>query len=165
MDYDVEREKRKSEDIRKVFRELFPLAAEEDLPWAPAHIKQFLRNRIRKEVEEGVHHFTTRVVRVLCEVSPPKTHVDDMARIAVDQAKASKQWEIKASSYKEEMVKLHETIKQSFAAQQAFFRDALEALAGIVPTPELGYSADGNWSQLLADIKTLRKLAEARTSA
>ena len=78
-DYDVEREKRKSEEIRGAFREMFPLVDESDLPWAACQIKAFLRDRIRKEVEAGVFHFQSRVTRVLCEVSPPKSHVEDMA--------------------------------------------------------------------------------------
>lgn len=87
MDYDVEREKRKSEEIRTAFREVFPLCDENDLPWAPSHIKGFLRDRIKREVQEGVFHFQSRVCRILCEVSPPKSHIEDMCRIVTDQAK------------------------------------------------------------------------------
>lgn len=91
MDYDVERERQASTELRKAFRELFPLAGENDLPWAACHIKQFLRDRIEQETVERVHHFTMRVVRILCEVSPPKTHVEDMARIVVEEAKRARQ--------------------------------------------------------------------------
>lgn len=87
MDYDVEREKRKSEEIRIAFREIFPLAAENDLPWAACQIKGFLRKRIEEEVAEGIFHFRACVVRILCEVSPPKSYVEDMARIVVEKAK------------------------------------------------------------------------------
>ncbi len=87
MDYDVEREKRKSEEIRVAFREIFPLASENDLPWAACQIKGFLRKRIEDEVSEGIFHFRAAVLRILCEVAPPKSHVEDMARIVVEKAK------------------------------------------------------------------------------
>jgi hypothetical protein len=87
MDYDLEREKRKSEEVRKVFREMFPLTNENDLPWAVCQIPEFLKKRIDQEVADGVCWFQQRVCRVLCEVSPPKTHVEDMARIVVEKAK------------------------------------------------------------------------------
>ncbi len=90
MDYDVEREKRKSEEIRIAFRELFPLAGENDLPWAACHIKEFLRDRISLECSERIFHFQSRVVRVLCEIAPPKTHVEDMARMVVEEAKEAR---------------------------------------------------------------------------
>jgi len=87
MDYDVERSKQASEEIRKAFREIFPLTFEHDLPWAACHIKDFLRNRIEQEAAERVHHWQHGIVKVLCEVSPPKTHAVDMARIVVEKAK------------------------------------------------------------------------------
>lgn len=93
--YDIEREKRNNEEIRKAFREMFPLASDHDLPWAACHIKDFLRGRIEQEVHEGIFHFQQRVVRVLCEVSPPKTHVEDMCRIVVDEAKRGREDRLK----------------------------------------------------------------------
>lgn len=89
MDYDIEREKQKSEEIRQVFREIFPLVSEFDLPWAAGHIKSFLQRRIAAEIQEGTFHFTSSIVGVLCEVSPPKTHVVDMARICVNAVKTA----------------------------------------------------------------------------
>lgn len=80
-------ESRKFEkELRDAFRQLYPLTEERDLPWAPCHIDGFLRERLRREVEQRVRHFEHRVVRVLSEVSPPK-HIDDMARHAVEAAK------------------------------------------------------------------------------
>lgn len=90
MDYDIERKKQESTDLRKAFRELFPLAAEHDLPWAPCHIKRFLRDRISQECADRIFHFQSRVCRILCEVSPPKTHVEDMCRIVVEEAKQAR---------------------------------------------------------------------------
>jgi hypothetical protein len=89
-EYDVEKSKRESSELRAAFAEIFPLANEQDLPWAPCQIKAFLHDRIRREVESGAFHFTARVVKVLCEVSPPKTHVEDMARIAVEECKTAR---------------------------------------------------------------------------
>lgn len=74
-------------ELKEVFSKVFPLADEKDLPWATCHIDRFLRERVAKEVELGTRFFTSRVVKVLCEVSPPKAHVEDMARIVVDKAK------------------------------------------------------------------------------
>lgn len=93
MDYDIEKEKRHSHEIRKVFREMFPLCAEHDLPWAACHIPGFLQKRIALEIEEGTKWFVRRVTGVLCEISPPKNHVEDMARIVVEQAKRAEQLE------------------------------------------------------------------------
>lgn len=87
MSYDLEREKQKSEEIRKAFREMFPLAYEHDLPWAACQIKAFLLKKIEEEVADRVIHFQRRIASILCEVSPPKTHMEDMARIVVDDAK------------------------------------------------------------------------------
>ena len=95
MDYDVERSKQEQAELRKAFRELFPLAGESDLPWAACHIKQFLRDRISIECAERIFHFQSRVVRILCEVSPPKTHVEDMCRIVVEEAKKARQDRVK----------------------------------------------------------------------
>lgn len=86
MTYDIEREKRETAEIRKAMKECFPLADENHLPWAASQIKEFLRDRIKREVAEGVFNFQASVVRILCEVAPPKTHVEDMARICVTQA-------------------------------------------------------------------------------
>lgn len=105
MSYDLERERQKEQDIRKAFRECFPLAYEGDLPWAACHIRGFLKDRIEIEVREGVQHFVSRVTRVLCEISPPKTHIEDMARIVVEEAKryrtAKPQLELAAEAIKE----------------------------------------------------------------
>lgn len=105
MNYDVEREKRKSEEIRKVFREMFPLVNEDDLPSAPGHIKPFLAERIKREVADGTQYFTSRVVRILCEVSPPKNHVEDMARICVEQAKTAPTLEERCQKLSEQLAK------------------------------------------------------------
>lgn len=86
MNYDIERSRQESEEIRKVFRELFPLADENHLPYAACHIKGFLRDRIKIEADERCFHREAEIVRVLAEVSPPKTHLVDMARIVVKQA-------------------------------------------------------------------------------
>lgn len=87
MNYDIEREKHKSEELRKVFREMFPLVNEHHLPWTAVHIRSFLTERIAQEIDQGTKYFTRAVVRILCEVSPPKTHIEDMARICVEEAK------------------------------------------------------------------------------
>lgn len=89
MSYDIERAKRETTDLQAAFREIFPLAGDFDLPMAPCHIKDFLRQRIEYETAERTFHAFSRVVKVLCEVSPPKTHLVDMARIVVDKAKES----------------------------------------------------------------------------
>jgi Asp-tRNA(Asn)/Glu-tRNA(Gln) amidotransferase C subunit len=89
LSYDIERSKRETTDLQAAFREIFPLAGDFDLPRAPCHIKDFLRQRIEYETAERTFHFVSQVTRVLCEVSPPKTHVVDMARIVVDKAKES----------------------------------------------------------------------------
>lgn len=104
--YDIERERQKSEEIRKAFREIFPLADENDLPWAACHIKDFLRQRIKREVQEGTHRFVSRVCRVLCEISPPKTHVEDMARIVVEAAKEGRRHANDVVRLKEQIAKL-----------------------------------------------------------
>lgn len=79
--------------IKDEFRKLFPLVDERDLPWYPTHIAEFLKKRIAFEVEQQVFWFQSRVVKVLCEVSPPKTYVEDMARIVVDKAKKADELE------------------------------------------------------------------------
>lgn len=89
MNYDIEREKQKTTEIRNAMRECFPLCNEDDLPSAASQIKGFLRDRIQREVEEGVFNWQSQIVRVLCEVSPPKSHAVDMARFVVEQAKES----------------------------------------------------------------------------
>ena len=96
MDYDIEREKRKTEELHKAFRAIFPLASDNDLPSSASQISAFLKGRIEFEVEKATSQFTSRVVRILCEVSPPKTHVEDMARIVVNQAKESLSFKEKA---------------------------------------------------------------------
>lgn len=87
MDYDIEREKRKSEEVRRAMREAFPLCDENVLPWAASQIPEFLAKRIKSEVEEQTRAFTREIASVLLEVSPPKTHLVDMARICVDQCR------------------------------------------------------------------------------
>lgn len=83
MRYDIEREQRKSEEIRVAFRECFPLAPVESLPWAACQIKRFLSDRIEQESKYATSNFVSEVAKVLLEISPPKTHVVDMARIVV----------------------------------------------------------------------------------
>lgn len=85
--YDVERSKQESAELRKVFREMFPLAPEHDLPWAACHIREFLKTRIEIEISEGTQHYTSRVARILCEVTRPRTHIEDMVRAVVEIAK------------------------------------------------------------------------------
>src|ERR1700724_503405 len=106
MDYDAEREKQKSEEIRRIFREIFPLCQEEDLPWAACHIKDFLRNRIKHEVQEQTEGFTCDIARVLCEVTPPKSWMIDMVRIVVNELKSSR------SDIKREREKVEDLKKQ-----------------------------------------------------
>lgn len=93
MSYDIEVSKGVEKELKKAFAEAFPLCDEHDLPWAGCQVKEFLQKRIALEVEEGVRWFTQRVVQVLCEVSPPKRHVDDMARIVVNKALATERVE------------------------------------------------------------------------
>lgn len=78
---------------KDVFQKMFPLASEHDLPWYPSHIPDFLEKRIELEFEERTKHFTRRVCRILCEISPPKIHVEDMARIVVEKAKEAERLE------------------------------------------------------------------------
>lgn len=87
MDYDIEREKQKSNEIRKAFREMFPLCMEHELPWDVCQIADFLKRRIEIEVRENTDHFVQSIARVLCEVTRPKTHMVDMARIIVEEVK------------------------------------------------------------------------------
>lgn len=88
--YDLERSKQESAEIRKAFREIFPLASEHDLPWAACHIKEFLKGRVEQEVVEGTTHYTLRVSQILCEVTRPKTHIEDMCRIVVEEVKRAR---------------------------------------------------------------------------
>lgn len=85
--YDVEQSKKDSAEIKAAFAKMFPLCDDRDLPWAICHIEAFLKRRIQHEVNEGAFHRESQVIKVLCEVSPLKTHVVDMARIVVDEAK------------------------------------------------------------------------------
>lgn len=91
MDYDVERKRQEESELRKAFRELFPLAFEHDLPSAPCHIKRFLRNLITEEAANRLFFLQSRVAHILCEISPPKTHIEDMCRIVVEEAKRGRQ--------------------------------------------------------------------------
>lgn len=77
------------QQLHRVFGAMFPLADDRDLPWTVDHLPGFLKDRIEHEVAQRVHWFQTRCVKVLCEISPPKTHVDDMCRLVVDTAKRS----------------------------------------------------------------------------
>jgi len=74
-------------EIRKVFRMMFPLAWEADLPSRPGEIPAFLREKLEQEARDRVTHFQQRIVRILCEIAPPKSHMEDMARIVVEEAK------------------------------------------------------------------------------
>jgi hypothetical protein len=112
VDYDIERAKQEQAEIRKAFREIFPLAAESDLPWAASHIKNFLRDRIKREVQEGVFHFQSAIVRVLCEISPPKTHVVDMARIVVEAARDGRRFQEQLESVKKERDELRDALRE-----------------------------------------------------
>lgn len=103
MNYDIEQKKRESSAIRQAFAECFPLVDERDLPSAAVHIRNFLCSRIRHEVELGTRHFTSRVVRVLCEISPPKNYVEDMARIVVNKAKEAEQLADKVKALQAEL--------------------------------------------------------------
>lgn len=88
MNYDIEKSKREESELQQAFREIFPLAGDFDLPRAPCHIKQFLRDRIEQETNERCFHQISQVARVLCEVTHPKTHLVDMARNVVTEVKA-----------------------------------------------------------------------------
>lgn len=90
MDYDVEREKRKSEEIRNQFRLLFPLCMEEELPWAACQIREFLKERIELEVKQNTEYFVRSIAGVLCEVTHPKTHMIDMVRNVVEELKTAR---------------------------------------------------------------------------
>jgi hypothetical protein len=76
-------------ELKAAFAYLYPLASEHDLPWAPCHIADFLRKRIEHEVHQRTESFTRRILTILCEVAPNKTHIEDMVRIVVERAKAS----------------------------------------------------------------------------
>ncbi len=86
MTYDTEIGKKLERDMITGFKAAFPLADERDLPRTGNQIKPFLKDRIDLEVKEGIRNFQSRVVRILCEVSEPKNHVEDMARIVVNEA-------------------------------------------------------------------------------
>lgn len=105
MDYDLEREKQQSAEIRKAFREMFPLCMENELPWSPNQMRDFLQRRIELEVRENTDHFMMSIARVLCEVTCPKTHVIDMVRIVVEEVKS-------ARSNKEKLEKAKETTEE-----------------------------------------------------
>lgn len=72
------------------FKKVFPLADERDLPNSPARIPRFLEIRVKLEVDEATLYFQHRVVQILCEVTHPKHHVEDMARAVVELAKEAK---------------------------------------------------------------------------
>lgn len=99
-------------ELKAAMQALFPLAEERDLPWAACHLQNFLKARIDLEVAEKVRHFTSRVVRVLCEVSPPKQHVDDMARIAVNKAHESDMLLQRVDELKLKLVEKDDAIRQ-----------------------------------------------------
>lgn len=73
--------------LQKEFTKLFPLAPVETLPAKADEIGAFLAKRIPLEVEAANLHMVRQVGRVLCEISPPKTHLVDMARIVVEHAR------------------------------------------------------------------------------
>lgn len=115
MDYDLERSRHEEEELRKVFREMFPLSSEHDLPWAPCHIKQFLRDRINQEASDRIFHYQSRIVRILCEISPPKTHVEDMCRIVVEEAKEFRRYKQELERFddvKKERDEMHDRLSE-----------------------------------------------------
>lgn len=89
----IETTRKLEAEMKLAFATMFPLCSEHELPRAACHIEGFLKKRIAIEVEQATRHFTTSVVKVLCEISPPKTHVCDMARIVVQEAERAKQLE------------------------------------------------------------------------
>ena len=80
---------KREQELKRAFAEIFPLANDRDLPWAACQIGNFLKKRIALEVGEQTRHFTTRVVKILCEQSPPRSTVEDMAREVVCKAAVS----------------------------------------------------------------------------
>lgn len=115
MDYDRERKKQEEGELRKAFRELFPFSNEHDLPYAPCHIKQFLRNLIAEEAADRLFFLQSRVARILCEIAPPKTHIEDMCRIVVEEAKRGRKDRLeleKAAATKAERDELFERISE-----------------------------------------------------
>lgn len=78
--------------IREAFRQLYPLTPEELLPWYPTHIPEFLRDRLKRELSNQVEGFIRGVSRILLDVTPPKTHMVDMARKVVTELKALRQF-------------------------------------------------------------------------
>ena len=56
--------------------------------------------------------FQSRVVKVLCEVSPPKQYVEDMARIVVNQAKEYAKMQAMADEMKAQYYEILETNKK-----------------------------------------------------
>ena len=144
MNYDIEREKQKSEEIRQVCRQMFPLADETDLPWAATQLPGFLAARIKHEVEQGTKNFTMQLCKVLCEISTPKTHIIDMARICVDEAKA--------------VPKLNETI-QSQAGRIDFLQKQMKWLEARLKTAKTvaDIGLDERWIDLSLAIEKARK--------
>lgn len=143
MTYDIEREKQATAEIRKAMAECFPLANENDLPWAPSQIKAFLRDRIKREVDEGIFHFQARVTRVLCEVSPPKSHVEDMARICVEQAKEMPRLKEALKVVQEREHKWRQRIGWLTAKLRELPKESLDQLGFGENFTELGSAIDG----------------------
>jgi hypothetical protein len=108
----IETSRKYEAEIKKAFTELFPLADDRDLPSYPSHIPDFLKKRLALEVEERCRHLTSRIVRILCEVTHPKTHIEDMVRAAVEKAKATERVEVERDRVKLELVEA----KRQFSA-------------------------------------------------
>lgn len=75
--------------VKEAMQKCFPLCNENNLPWAISQLPSFLKERIEFEIKRGMKHFESSVVKIICEVAPPKTYLVDMCHIAVDKAKAT----------------------------------------------------------------------------
>lgn len=81
-------ETRKYEElIRNEFARMFPLCPTDLLPWYPTHIEAFLKKRIELEVERQTSDTFMHVFKVLSEAVIVKSHLCDMARLAVQKVK------------------------------------------------------------------------------
>jgi rRNA maturation endonuclease Nob1 len=97
--------------LQKAFGKLFPLCPVAQLPRKAEDIERFLKKRIPLEVEESTLHMVRQVSKVLCEISPPKSYLVDMARIVTDKAKEAERHEETIKGLRDAIEKWRDTLR------------------------------------------------------
>lgn len=85
--------------LNEALKKMFPFASEDSIPTYPQGLQQFLEDRLDFELDKRVHGFTAAITRILCEVTRPKTHVQDMVRIVVEKAKLADEFQLYAQEF------------------------------------------------------------------